>query len=110
MERRCRYCCAIPLLLSGTLSGPFEHGYGDTADADDLVPVVVDANLPDLGGLAEMDGSGDACDEAIPHPTQVIGVDLEAYTIIFTAIDHESGADAAKGLSEDHGGPPWSRP
>src|SRR5579863_7628395 len=79
--------------------------HGKPADTDQLVSFVSNANLPDLGGLADVKGSGDSGHVSFPDAANVVGIDLQSDGIVLASVDDEGGAHAAKSFGERDGGP-----
>ena len=74
--------------------------YGNPADTDQLVAFVGDADLPDLGRLADVQGPGGPCHIAFPDTANVVGIDLQSDSIVLAAIDDEGGANASQGFGK----------
>ena len=80
-----------------------EDSYCKTADADQLVAVVGDADLPDVRGLTKVDGPGNTGNKPLPDATQVIGIDLQTHGIVCEAVYDKGGGYATQGFGERNG-------
>src|SRR5579863_7072774 len=79
--------------------------HGKPADTNQLVTFVGNANLPDLGGLADVKGPGDSGYIAFPDTANMVGIDLQSDSIVLASVDDESGAHTAKSFGKRDGGP-----
>ena len=81
------------------------YRHRDAADADQLIGTLLrDADFPDLGGAAHVQGPGATHYVARFHASNVIGVDFEAHAGLLGAVDAGGGPDATQGFGQRHRG------
>src|SRR5690606_6931280 len=73
-------------------------------DADRLASLVLDADVPDLGGAADVHGAGGAGDGAGTGRAQVVGVDLQPDADVGGGVHAQVAGAAAEGFGQHHRG------
>src|SRR5258708_25802674 len=86
--------------LGSILHCDVEHRHRHARDADKLVLLIADADLPDMQRLAELDRAGDAGDIAAARRPHMVGVDLDADAMMLRPVDDEGGAPRGERLGE----------
>lgn len=67
----------------GAIPVPSNHGDGQSADRDEFLTLVVNADLPNLGAAPQVKGGCCAGDKALGHRPDVVGIDLESQGMSF---------------------------
>jgi hypothetical protein len=70
------------------------------ADTDQFVAFIGNPDLPDLGRLADVQGSGGPGHIAFPDTANVVSIDLKSDGIVLAAVDDEGGAHASQGFGK----------
>src|SRR6266851_5902874 len=73
--------------LGSILHCDVEHRHRHARDADELVLLIADADLPNMQRLTELNRAGDAGDVAAARRPQVVGIDLDADAVMLGAVD-----------------------
>src|SRR6185437_16233092 len=74
--------------------------HGEPADADQFFAFVVDADLPHMRSLTDVQWPGGACDKTVSDAADMVGIDLETHAIVLFLVDHEGGSHASHRLGE----------
>jgi hypothetical protein len=88
----------------------FKDRYGQTADANQFILVVDDADIPDMGTLTQVQGGGRAVYMSCSDAPDMVSVDLQSYAYKFIGIDDTGRTDAAEGLRQRGGSAPMQHP
>ncbi len=78
--------------------------HGQPADAHSTALLVADANIPNVGSAANVDGGATTIDPSLAHRTKVVGIDFQTYGPLFGGVgqDHERGRTTQR-LGQHHG-------
>lgn len=90
----------LQYMLQGFLFG--HNSYGEPADANQLARFIDDADIPDVGFCADMDGPAGAGYPAASHWAEVIGIYFETDANILFAIYQHIAGHAAQAFCEHY--------